>query len=85
MDFGLTHEQELIAEYREFLAIPNVTSDKENIRRNAGFIAAMLRRRGVETQVLEGRSPAVNPAWAPRTSRPRRPTSSPRNKSTRSR
>jgi acetylornithine deacetylase/succinyl-diaminopimelate desuccinylase-like protein len=58
----VAHEQDLIAEYREFLAIPNVTSDKENIRRNAEFIAGMLRRRGVEAQVLEGRSPAVNPA-----------------------
>lgn len=57
----VTHEQAIMAEYRELLAIPNVTSDKENIRRNAEFIAGMLRRRGVDAQLLEGHSPAVNP------------------------
>ncbi len=55
-------QQELIAEYREFVAIPNVTRDQENIRRNAEFIVAMMRKRGIAAELLEGNSPAVNPA-----------------------
>lgn len=55
-------QQELIAEYREFVAIPNVTRDQENIRRNAEFIVAMMRKRGIAAELLEGDSPAVNPA-----------------------
>lgn len=55
-------QQELIAEYREFVAIPNVTRDQENIRRNAEFIVAMMQKRGIAAELLEGDSPAVNPA-----------------------
>lgn len=55
-------QQELIAEYREFVALPNVTRDQENIRRNAEFIVAMMRKRGIAAELLEGDSPAVNPA-----------------------
>ncbi len=55
-------QQELLAEYREFVAIPNVTRDQENIRRNAEFIVAMMRKRGIAAELLEGDSPAVNPA-----------------------
>jgi acetylornithine deacetylase/succinyl-diaminopimelate desuccinylase-like protein len=54
-------EQALITEYREFTAIPNVSGDKENIRRNAEFIVAMMRRRGIAAELLEGRTPATNP------------------------
>lgn len=55
-------QQELIAEYREFVALPNVTRDQENIRRNAEFIVAMMQKRGIAAELLEGDSPAVNPA-----------------------
>ncbi|MBA4138602.1 MAG: peptidase M20 [Opitutus sp.] len=55
-------QQELIAEYREFCAIPNVSGDQANIRRNAEFIVAMMKKRGIAAELLEGHSRATNPA-----------------------
>lgn len=54
------NEPKIIAEYATLLRIPNVASDKTNIRRNAEFIAAMYAKRGVKTQLLE--VPDANPA-----------------------
>ena len=53
------HEAEILREFRDLLAIPNLASDSANIRRNAAAITAMLRRRGVATRLLE--SPAGGP------------------------
>lgn len=56
------HEPEILREFRDLLAIPNLASDSVNIRRNAEAVTAMLRRRGVATQLLEspsGGPPAV--------------------------
>ena len=58
----IAHEQELMAEYREFVGIPNVGADQANIRRNAAFIVAMMQRRGIAAELLEGKTPATNPA-----------------------
>lgn len=58
----LAHEQELIAEYREFVAIPNMTVDQPNARRNAEFVAEMMKRRGIAAELLEGKTAATNPA-----------------------
>ena len=58
----MAHEQELMAEYREFVAIPNVGADQPNARRNAEFIIAMLKRRGIAAELLEGKTSATNPA-----------------------
>src|SRR5690349_16784043 len=55
------HERELIGEYLEFLAIPNVTVDRSNIRRNADYVVAMMKRRGIDARVLTVASPNVNP------------------------
>ena len=52
------HESELIVEYRELLAIPNTSIDRANIRRNADFIAAMMKRRGIDARLLT--MPIVN-------------------------
>jgi acetylornithine deacetylase/succinyl-diaminopimelate desuccinylase-like protein len=57
----VAHEQELMAEYRELVAIPNVGSDQPNTRRNADFIVAMMQRRGIPAELLEGRTSATNP------------------------
>ncbi|MDH7512423.1 MAG: M20/M25/M40 family metallo-hydrolase [Clostridiales bacterium] len=43
----------IVQEYMEFLAIPNVAADRENMRRNALFIQAMLERRGVRASLIE--------------------------------
>lgn len=48
------HEKEILREYLELLAIPNLASDASNIGRNAERIAAMLERRGVKTRLLDG-------------------------------
>jgi len=44
----------ILKEYSEILSIPNVASDRTNIRRNAEAVVAMLQRRGVEARLLEG-------------------------------
>ncbi len=55
------HQREIVREYAQLLAIPNVASDTANIRRNAEFIADMLRRRGATARLLEelGGAPLV--------------------------
>ncbi|MBI5691119.1 MAG: M20/M25/M40 family metallo-hydrolase [Verrucomicrobia bacterium] len=58
----VAHERELVDEYREFLAIPNITVDRANIRRNADFIVAMMKRRGIDARWLTVPSPNANPA-----------------------
>ena len=45
-DYRKAHERELLAEFAELLAIPNVASDRANIRRNAEHIMRMMERRG---------------------------------------
>ncbi len=57
----LGHEAEILAEYREFLRLPDVASDEVNIRHNAEHILAMLDRRGIAGRLLEtpGAPPAV--------------------------
>lgn len=55
------HAGEVLAEFRDLLAIPNLASDSVNIRRNAAALVAMLERRGVRARLLEspGSPPAV--------------------------
>ncbi len=43
-----------LKEYSDFLAIPDVASDKANIRRSAEAAAEILRRRGIAARLLEG-------------------------------
>ncbi len=57
----VTHEREVIDEYREFVAIPNMTVDRANIRRNADFMVAMMKRRGIDARLLALPAPNVNP------------------------
>jgi acetylornithine deacetylase/succinyl-diaminopimelate desuccinylase-like protein len=55
------HEQEIVDGFAELLRIPNVASDTPNIRRNAEYIAGLLRPRGFSVRLLEtdGAPPAV--------------------------
>lgn len=55
------HEQQIIDGFAKLLSIPNVASDAANIRRNAEYIAGLLRPRGFEVRLLEadGAPPAV--------------------------
>ena len=52
-------EPQIIREFAELLAIPNVASDSVNIWRNARHITGMLERRGVSARILE------NGKWPP--------------------
>jgi acetylornithine deacetylase/succinyl-diaminopimelate desuccinylase-like protein len=49
----VSHEQAILAEFMDLLAIPNLASDQPNIRRNAAAVSAILEKRGVKTRLLE--------------------------------
>jgi acetylornithine deacetylase/succinyl-diaminopimelate desuccinylase-like protein len=55
------HEREILAEFAELLAIPNIAGDQPNIERNVKAIRAMLEKRGAATQLftINGASPIV--------------------------
>ncbi|MCA1628008.1 MAG: M20/M25/M40 family metallo-hydrolase [Acidobacteria bacterium] len=56
------HEHQLLAEFMRLLALPNVAADRENIRRNAGALAEMMRRRGLNPRLLDASDPSAPPA-----------------------
>ena len=58
-------QQKVLDEFKNFLAIPNVATDKENIGRNAEAIVAMLAKRGITARLLrvEGAPPLVVADW----------------------
>jgi acetylornithine deacetylase/succinyl-diaminopimelate desuccinylase-like protein len=66
-DYRRAHERQILAEFTQLLSLPNIASDRENIRRNAEFIREMMQRRGLNPQLLEGKSadtpPAVYGEW----------------------
>ena len=47
------HQRQVVGDLLPLLAIPNVASDKENVRRNADHLSAMFRTRGFATELLE--------------------------------
>ena len=53
------NEAAIVRELAEFVAIPNVASDRDNIRRNAQRLIEMLGKRGVAARMLE--EPDVSP------------------------
>jgi acetylornithine deacetylase/succinyl-diaminopimelate desuccinylase-like protein len=61
-NYRRAHERQIIEEFTRLLAIPNIASDKANIRRNAEFIREMMQRRGLNPQLLEARTKDVPPA-----------------------
>ena len=60
-DYRMDHEDRIVRELAEFLAIPNVASDTPNIQKNAEHLREMLEARGIETHLLPitGRGPVV--------------------------
>jgi acetylornithine deacetylase/succinyl-diaminopimelate desuccinylase-like protein len=61
-DYRRSHEHEILREFVSLLTIPNVASDRENIRKNAAFIVEMMKQRGLGSQLLEAKTPNVPPA-----------------------
>jgi acetylornithine deacetylase/succinyl-diaminopimelate desuccinylase-like protein len=55
-----THQEAILREFVDLLALPNVAADRENIRKNAETIRQMLDKRGVKARLLE--VPGANPA-----------------------
>jgi acetylornithine deacetylase/succinyl-diaminopimelate desuccinylase-like protein len=55
------HERAIVDEFVTLLAIPNIASDRPNIQRNAETIAAMMRKRGIDSRLLTvaGANPVV--------------------------
>src|SRR5262249_33063757 len=61
-EFRAAHQREILAEFTQLLQIPNVASDRANIRRNAEVIVEMMKRRGLSPQLLESHaSPGLPP------------------------
>ncbi len=52
-EYRTTHEHQILGEFMEFLSIPNVASDRENIRRNAEALMQMMAKRGLNPRLLE--------------------------------
>jgi acetylornithine deacetylase/succinyl-diaminopimelate desuccinylase-like protein len=52
-EYRQSHEHEILGEFFQLLAIPNVSHDKENIRKNAAFIKTQMEKRGLRVQILE--------------------------------
>ena len=55
------HERAIIDEFFSILSLPNITTDKANIQRNAETIAAMMGKRGVPAKLVSvpGSNPVV--------------------------
>ncbi len=47
------HQRQVMAEFTELLAIPDVGTDRPNIRRNAEYLRVMLQRHGLTAELLE--------------------------------
>lgn len=60
-EYRRAHEHEILKEFLELLAIPNVASDRENIHRNADAILAMMQRRKLAPRMIETSDPSVPP------------------------
>jgi acetylornithine deacetylase/succinyl-diaminopimelate desuccinylase-like protein len=61
-DYRRANEHRILDEFVTLLAIPNVASDRENIRKNAELIMEMMKRRGLAPRLLEARVPSAPPA-----------------------
>jgi acetylornithine deacetylase/succinyl-diaminopimelate desuccinylase-like protein len=66
-NYRRAHERQILAEFTQLLALPNVASDRQNIRHNAEFIFEMMQRRGLNPSLLETATkespPAVYGEW----------------------
>src|SRR5215203_2181701 len=66
-DYRRANERLLLEEFMQMLSIPNVASDTPNIRRNADFLIAQMKRQGLNPQLLasveKDAPPAVYGEW----------------------
>ena len=50
--YTTTHQADLLQQFEEFVAIPDVVADPAGLRRNADHLVGQLRQRGVQAQLL---------------------------------
>src|ERR1017187_6339868 len=50
--YTTTHQADLLQQFEEFVAIPDVAADPTGLRRNADYLIGLLRQRGVKAQLL---------------------------------
>jgi hypothetical protein len=55
------NEHRILREFVRLLSLPNVASDRENIRRNAEHISEMMRARGLAPRLLEAATATGRP------------------------
>ncbi|HET9485683.1 MAG TPA: M20/M25/M40 family metallo-hydrolase, partial [Xanthomonadales bacterium] len=60
--YRVAHEQAILEEFTDFVALPNVASDSAAMRRNAQLLHAMLEKRGLAPRLLVIDDPAMPPA-----------------------
>ncbi|MFC1563163.1 M20/M25/M40 family metallo-hydrolase [candidate division KSB1 bacterium] len=51
--YRMANEHKILKEFFDMLSIPNVSSDRQNIRRNAEHIKEMMEQRGIEVRQME--------------------------------
>lgn len=61
-DYRRANEHQLLREYADFLSLPNVATNIDDIRRNAAHIMEMMKQRGLNPRLLEGSTPNVPPS-----------------------
>jgi acetylornithine deacetylase/succinyl-diaminopimelate desuccinylase-like protein len=61
-EYRRAHEHEILREFVDLLAVPNLASDVSGIRRNAALLVEMMKRRGLAPRLLEASDPAAPPA-----------------------
>jgi acetylornithine deacetylase/succinyl-diaminopimelate desuccinylase-like protein len=61
-EYRRANEHRIFSEFVGLLSLPNVASDRENIRRNAAKIVEMMSARGLNPRLLEATTPNVPPA-----------------------
>ncbi len=60
-EYRVANEHRIFDEFVTLLSIPNVASDRDNIRKNAGLILQMMKSRGLNPQLLEAKDLNVPP------------------------
>ncbi|HEX8068700.1 MAG TPA: M20/M25/M40 family metallo-hydrolase [Pyrinomonadaceae bacterium] len=60
-NYRRANEQRILREFVALLALPNVASDRENIRRNAAHLFELMRARGLSPRLLEASGAGVPP------------------------
>jgi acetylornithine deacetylase/succinyl-diaminopimelate desuccinylase-like protein len=61
-EYRRANEHRILAEFVQLLSLPNVASDRENIRKNSDHVVEMMRARGLNPRLLEAATPNVPPA-----------------------